>query len=290
MKKTWGSTIYDSGIATTAGQYDAVNSNRTKTVISKPSATNVIGWLVNYCSQETTDTEIVPDLFIQITSDALKMVNEQFAINHGGNAADANNEYTPMPVEFIGFENTTGKSVKDADFTFRAAPSLACTTGLDVFITTVFCNYAPTLLDMVKWMTLNVTSMGGKCIPNVALAHTGGAEAALANLTIPANKSQIRGFGYHITPDGITEKDAVSGRFKLACEGEEDFTPQEWVYPYFWNSALGTVAESAAYGVKALLYPVIFDLSGKEAIITGTSMIITTAATAPNVSSSVRYI
>ena len=289
-RRTWGSSVRDTGIGKLVTVFDAVDANRTKVTLNKPKATTIIGFLVNYCATEVADAEAIPNLRLRIESDAYGMLKEEFLIAHGGGDSDANSEATPMPVAFIPFVNPKGAYIKGATFEFSATGSHAIAAGLDVGVTVVYSNYTLSITEKLMWLLLNATGAGGKTKYDLALAHTGGSEASLTSVVIPANKRTITGICYDIKPNGITEKDAIGGLFSLGCEAEDDFSPQEYVYPRYWNPALGTVAESSVHILPAAHYPIIYDLSGSEATITGKSVINVSAGIAPDVTESVRYI
>ena len=290
--KVWSDLVYKTAIAKTKGTFDAINSNQASVIISKPDAKSILGFIIGYCVTALTDAENLPDLQVEINSKALGISNEVVTVFNGGPDHDANTDYTPMITAFVPYKLKPGFENKlfNAAITFKAAPSISSTGGLDVVIAVVHSNQEPDpnfVMELLAQLHGRVT--GGDSQGDEGKAMTGGAASTLTSLTIPAGTSLLKALGGSVNPNGITAGDPISGFLEYIAPGIPDFSPQLWPLSKFQNPALGTVADSSAAPGKGRFWPTRFPLTGSEITVQVQGTLLVTAATAPDTSQALLY-
>jgi hypothetical protein len=291
--KVWSDLVYKAVIAKTKGTFDAINTNQPAVTISKPAAKAILGFMIGYCSTKLTDAESLPDLQVEVNSKALGISNEVFIVPNGGSDHDANTDYTDMITKFFPFKVKSGFEPKlfNSAITFKAAPSVTTTEGLDVVAAVIHADAEPDAKFAMELLAqLNGRVTGGDAQADAAQAHAaGGGAVTNTALTIPAGNKLLRYVYGQIHPNGITASDPISGFFEFIAPGITDFSPQLWPFSKFYNPALGTVADSSKSSGAGRVYPTRFPLSGTEIKVQVQTTLLVAAATAPNVSQAIGY-
>ena len=290
--KVWCDSVWDTAIGKTAGTFDPINSNKAEVVIQKRAAKSLLGFCVNAVPTVVTDAEVYPNLILRVTSQALGITNQEFALGVGGHDGDAVTSYAPITSRFIPFKQKPEFSnLFNADLSFTVAPNATTTGGVDIVVGVVYSDAEPDMQYSMELLSGNHKRVtGGDVSVDAAKAHgTGLVFVNLTKLSIPTGFTELEGFFAGILPNGIDASDPVSGVMSFTSSGIDDFQPQVWPLGMFFAPALGTVANSGHSLAQNRYWPTRFPLSGAQTDIEVQSLLLVAAGTAPDTTQGILY-